>query len=353
MICLDGWSAMVEAGMKSASNLKWLWLVVLLALAAFGVWHYASRESGQHDLANAQPVKIGIATWPGFAPVYIATQRGFFGDLKVEPQVLDDFTARQAAFMSGKTDFTIYTIDSLAFDAAAGVRGKIVMVLDKSAGADGIVAKPGISSLAQLKGRKVAYTRGSPAHFLLYSALTKAGLRISDIVTVEVDDPTRAAEAFLAGSVDAAVTWEPYLGQIKGSGKGNILEDTRTLDDRIVDVLVASEDVVTKRPEVVQAVVSGWMRALDEVGLPKGDTFEIMATGLGMKSAEFEGGAKGVTFATRALNWSWLGPNSAGASRGQFLFEDASKVWIAAGFKNVPIDGSPFVTNRFVKNERR
>lgn len=344
---------MDEAGTKSASNLKWVLLVLVLAMAVFGIWRYSTRESGRPDLANVQPVKIGIATWPGFAPVFIAKQRGFFGDLKVEPQVLDDFTARQAAFTSGKTDFTIYTIDSLAFDAAAGVRGKIVMVLDKSAGADGIVAKPGISTLAQLKGRKIAYTRGSPAHFLLYSALAKAGLRISDIVTVEVDDPTRAAEAFLAGSVDAAVTWEPYLGQIKGSGKGIILEDTRTLDDRVVDVLVASEDVVTNRPEVVQAVVSGWMRALDEVGSRKGDTFQIMANGLGMKLADFEGGAQGVAFATREQNWSWLGPNGGGRSRGQLLFEDASKVWTAAGFKNVPATGAAFVTSRFVQNEQR
>lgn len=344
---------MNEAGTRLASNLKWLLLVLVLALAAFGIWRYSARENAAHDLTNARPVKIGIATWPGFAPVYIAKQRGFFGGLKVEPQVLDDFTARQAAFTSGKTDFTIYTINSLAFDAAAGVRGKIVMVLDKSAGADGIVARPEISSLAQLKGRKIAYTRGSPAHFLLYSALAKAGLRTSDVETVEVDDPTRAAEAFLAGSVDAAVTWEPYLSQIKESGKGNVLEDTRTLDDRIVDVLVASDDVVAKRPEVVQAVVSGWMRALDEVGTRKSDTFQIMATGLGMKVADFEGGAQGVTFATRELNWSWLGPNGNGTSRGQLLFEEASSVWTEAGFKNVPSDGTPFLTSHFVQNERR
>lgn len=348
-----GWGTMKDIDSEASGKLKWLWLLLLAALVAIGIWIFTSRETARVGQPDTPEVKIGIATWPGFAPVFLAKQRNYFGDVTVVPQVLDDFTARQAAFTSGKTDFTIYTIDSLAFDAAAGVRGKIVMVLDKSAGADGIVARPEIRSLGQLKGRKIAYTRGSPAHFLLYSALAKAGLNISDVTAVEVDDPTRAAEAYLAGSVDAAVTWEPYLSQIKQSGKGVILEDTRTLDNRIVDVLVASEDAVTNRPKVVQAVVSGWMKALDEIKAPRTDTFQIMANGLGMKLADFEEGAQGVSFATRELNRAWLGAGESGKAKGHLLFEEAAKVWIAADFKNVPADGTPFLTSRFVESEWR
>ena len=327
---------------------KWIAILLVALVVAIGIWLVSSKR----DVARTNApltTSIGIATWPGFAPAFIAKERGFFKNLNVSVNVLDDFTARQAAFVSGKTDFTIYTIDSLAFDAGKGLDGKIVMILDRSNGADGIVARAGIRAISDLKGKKVAYTRGSPAHFLLFTALSKAGLQLSDIETVEVDDPTRAAEAFLAGSVDAAVTWEPYLSQIVKSRKGVVLGDTRTIDDRIIDVLVARNEVIAEHPEIVQAVVSGWMQALDEVAHPKADTFAIMAKGLGMPEADFRGGAAGVAFADRAMNAQWLVPVSSGQSKASLLFDDAAKLWQIAGFGKPPKVGVSYVTDNFVR----
>jgi NitT/TauT family transport system substrate-binding protein len=325
--------------------------ITFVSLFAWLVWNHQNSTIGEQK--EKVSTRIGIATWPGFAPVYLGVAREYFNGVSVKADIIDDFSARQAAFVSGKTDFTIYTVDSLAFDAGQGVNGKIVMVLDRSNGADGIVARKGIKSFADLKGLKVAYTRGSPAHFLLFAALSKAGMKISDITTIEVDDPTRAAEAFLAGSVDAAVTWEPYLSQIKTSGKGVVLGDTRTINDRIIDVLVASNEVVKNNPKLVQDVVSGWMRALDEIARPKTDTYSIMAKGLGMPEADFREGAIGVTFADRDMNWYWLGQNESGRSKSQDLFSEASNLWVSAGFKKAPGDESDYSTETFVKGERR
>ena len=324
------------------------WLVTTLAVLAGILFFLYPQFVAQRPAKGAQSTQIGIATWPGFAPSFLAKERGYFGDVNVGINVLDDFSARQAAFISGKTDFTIYTIDSLAFDAGKGVRGKIVLILDRSNGADGIVATTSIGSIADLKGKKVAYTRGSPAHFLLVSALARAGLTINDIQTVEVDDPTRAAEAFLAGSVDASVTWEPYLTQIKTSGKGRVLADTRSLDDRIIDVLVASESAIKDKPELVKKVVDGWMRALVEVHQPRADTFAIMANGLGMREQEFRSNAQGVMFADWAMNLAWLGPQGAAPSRASVLFSDAARLWRATKLSAAPSSPVPYFSSQFL-----
>lgn len=325
---------------------------ILLATAGLVAWLLGAFPSRQAEPVAAHGnARISIATWPGFAPVFLARERGYFDGVNVTADVLDDFTARQSAFITGQHDFTIYTIDSLAFDAGKGVRGQIVMVLDRSNGADGIVVRPGITSVAGLRGKRVAYTRGSPAHFLLVNALREAGLTVRDIRTVEVDDPTRAAEAFLAGSVDAAVTWEPYLGQIRTSGRGTVLTDTRRTPDRIIDVLVASPNVVRDRPQVVRAVVHGWLRALDEIAQPRADTYRVMATGLGMQEAEFRAGAGGVLFANRDMNRHWLVSPPGQPTRADQLFRQAAEIWRQERLSDSPLDPTPFISNRFVLQE--
>lgn len=282
-------------------------------------------------------VGIGVATWPGFAPAYVAKEHGYFGSTMMTIDVLDDFSARRAAYESGQHQFTIYTIDSFAFDIGKGLDGQIVMVLDESRGADGIVARAHIATAADLRGKSVAYTRGSPAHFFLVNYLRGAGLSIADIRTVEVDDPTRAAQAFMGGTVDAAVTWEPYLSQIKTKGVGKVLADTSTMPGLIVDVLVASRSTAKEHPDIVRTVVSGWLKALAEVRQPRADTYSIMAKSLGMKEDEFKAGAAGILFSDEVRNRHWLGTTAGtNVSRGEALFDEAAKIWITEKLSSAP-----------------
>src|SRR5262249_4276190 len=152
--------------------------------------------------------------------------------------------------------------DSAAFTAAHGVEQKIFLISDMSFGADGIVARPSIRSAAGLQGKKVAYTRGSPSHFLLGQYLKKYGMGMRDIKPVEVDDPGKAGEAFLSGSVDAAVTWDPFIPQIVRSGKGRLLGSSRTLPGVIMSVLVGNPKAMRERPEDFQKFVNGWLKGV-------------------------------------------------------------------------------------------
>jgi len=87
----------------------------------------------------------------------------------------------------------ISSLDVFAQESAQGIKGKVFLVTDVSWGGDGIVARKEIKSIRDLKGKKVAFARGTPSHFLLYKALKQAGLSPKDIVQVKVDDPGHAA----------------------------------------------------------------------------------------------------------------------------------------------------------------
>ncbi len=92
--------------------------------------------------------------------------------------------------------------------------GEAILVLDKSP----------ITSLAELKGRKVAFTKGANVHNLYVRALEKAGLSQKDVTPVYLAPPDGRA-AFERGSVDAWAIWDPYLAAAQAGIKTRVLAD--------------------------------------------------------------------------------------------------------------------------------
>src|SRR4051794_30218651 len=101
-----------------------------------------------HNSAR-EPLRVGIDTFVGFAPVYLARDLGYFDeyDVKVEPQVIMDTMERTTALAGGRIDALCTTADSLLLAAANGADLVIVAAVDESAGADGIVSRPSVTSL--------------------------------------------------------------------------------------------------------------------------------------------------------------------------------------------------------------
>ena len=111
----------------------------------------------------------------------------------------------------------------------------------------------GITSVAALKGRRVALTRGSNAHYLLLAALTKAGLTWSDITPVYLS-PADAPAAFQAGSIDAWSIWDPYLSSALANLDARVLQDgTATVANR--QYFLATRSLATAEPAVLKAVL--------------------------------------------------------------------------------------------------
>ncbi len=296
---------------------------------------------------KSRPVfRVGIATWPGFAPGFIAKEKGFFEDLPVEFLVIDDFPSRQSAFTSAQTHATISTLDSFAFESGQGVHGRVALILDESYGADAIVVSPRIRSAQDLKGKKIAYTRGSPSHFFLIQYLRKNGLAMNDITRIEVDDPGRAGEAFVSGSVDCAVTWEPNITQIVNSGKGRILESTKTTPGLIVDVLVVNPHIAQERKEDVKLLLTAWLKAVNFIKTNEAEAYSIMARNLKINDSEFPGMASGLRYANDTRNRELLLPLA--RSKAIEIFDSATKIWIEEKLISIPQRGSDLIDGSFV-----
>ncbi|HEV7439713.1 MAG TPA: aliphatic sulfonate ABC transporter substrate-binding protein, partial [Methylobacterium sp.] len=131
-------------------------------------------------------------------------------------------TVRWVEFSFGPPLLEALSLGSIAF----GQTGDAPPIFAQATGADLVyaAAQPGggsgsaillptgstIRTLADLKGKRVAFAKGSSAHNLTIAALEKAGLTYRDIEPV-ILAPADGAAAFARGSVDAWTVWDPYF----------------------------------------------------------------------------------------------------------------------------------------------
>jgi sulfonate transport system substrate-binding protein len=118
----------------------------------------------------------------------------------------------------------------------------------------GILVRPGLDvrTLADLKGKRVAFTRGSSAHNVAIVALEKAGLTFNDITPVYLNPPDAVA-AFSRGSIDVWAIWDPYFAIGEKHG-GRILIETRELTASN-SFYIANRGFAQRNPHVLRDVI--------------------------------------------------------------------------------------------------
>jgi sulfonate transport system substrate-binding protein len=121
-----------------------------------------------------------------------------------------------------------------------------------------------IGGIADLKGKKVAFNKGSDVHWLVVSALQKAGLKYTDIQPVYLT-PADARAAFQRGAVDAWAIWDPFFVAAQKQTDARVLTNAEGITNRYQYFLSARE-YAEKKPEVLSiameelGTVGKWVR---------------------------------------------------------------------------------------------
>ena len=321
-------------------------LGVIAVCLIFGVLSVGCQTGEPQE--NQESVSITINSWIGWAPLYLAIEKNLFDGVELKITRVEDTGTRKASILAGHVDGYTSSVDNFALDSAEGVPGKIVLCFDESFGGDGIVAKRDINSVNDLKGKQIAFQKGLPSHFLLLTALTKAGLSQSDVKQFDMD-ADKAGAAFASGQLDAAVTWEPWISKAAEMANGKVLLTTKDFPGLIVDVLVFRDEVIEERPELVGKIVSGWFRALDYWKQNKTEADQIMANSYSLPVDEFEAMCSGVRFYDLEKNIEYFGtPDSPGLIYS--VFNAASELWFKAGITSSQSIAGTKIESSFVRN---
>lgn len=277
------------------------------------------------------PVKIGLVTWMGYGPFYVAQEKGFFKENNVEVQLekIEGDVERRAAIASGNLDAIALTLDSMIVLRSNDIPLKTVMAIDASNGGDGIVAVQGINSIEDLKGHEIAFPSGLPSHFFLYSVLKEHGMKMSDIKPVPMD-ADQAGAAFASGKIDAAVTWEPWLSKAREIGRGHVLADSKTHPGEIEDVLFMRENVIAERPQEIEGIIKAWYKAVDFVASNPAEAKTIMAKAFGLPEDKVTMLLPGIRYEGKPGNQAAFGT----ADKPGFLlplYDRISEGWLSEG----------------------
>jgi NitT/TauT family transport system substrate-binding protein len=249
---------------------------------------------------SAEPIKLGMSTWLGYAPLYLAKEKGFFQKLGVDVEivVIESPADRRVAFAADRIQGFATTVDTQVMTAAAEnpIPVKQVLALDDSHGGDGIVAKKEIKTIKDLKGKTVAAQLGAGAsYFWLNYVLNQNGMKLADLKAVDMKAGD-AGSAFVAGKIDAAVTWEPWLSRAKDTPFGHVLLSSDKTPGIIVDSLAFKPEFIKKRGAEIKKIVAGWFEAVEFAAKNPAEADAVMAKFTGQKPEEFTKEKTGVRF---------------------------------------------------------
>ena len=268
------------------------------------------RKTPGTNGGSGRPFRIGMVSFAGYAPLYLAKEKGFFGDLDVQLERIEEVPSIRAAIVRGDLNAYLATPD-IALDTNTKPPGKAVWAIDESAGGAGVVVSGEIQDLSGLKGKKVAAEPGLPPNFVLLYLLHKNGMSIKD---VNFQDMTtqNAAAAFASKSVDAAGIYEPYLSQAMKQRKGSrVVISSKQTPGLIVDLVFVRDDEVAPRSADVLKLIEGWRKAMKFINDSPSEAFDIMAKAFNLPVEEFRDTVGGIRWLDLPENQALFGTDQA------------------------------------------
>jgi NitT/TauT family transport system substrate-binding protein len=296
--------------------------------------------------AQETPVSIALSGWTGFAPLTLAKEAGIFKkngldvSLKKVPQ-----KDRHLVIASGDVQCAATTVETWIVWNANGVATTQIFQLDKSFGADGMVVKSDITKISDLKGKTVAASApGTAPYFTLAWMLRKNGLTPKDVKVVNLE-PQAAANAMIAGNagLDAAMTYEPYLGAVRSKPEAGKIIAT-TLDyPMIMDTFGCTPKFLADNPKAAKAIADSYFEAVEMIAKEPKKSFEIMGADVKQSAEQFEASQKYLRWQDRAANQKFFSGEHA-----QFSKEAAELLLEVGIIKQLP-DMSKLADTRFLK----
>ena len=290
-------------------------------------------------------VTIGMSGWTGFAPLTLAKEAGIFAKngLDVTIKKIPQGT-RHLAIASGDIQCAATTVETWVAWNANGVATTQIFQLDKSFGADGMATRGNIASIKDLKGKTVAASApGTAPYFTLAWFLKENGLSVKDVTVVNME-PAAAAQAFIAGQNDVAMTYEPYLSAVRAAPQSGKIIAT-TLDyPMIMDTFGCTPGFLSANEAAAKALTKSYFDAVEMIKTDPKKSYEIMGADVKQTGEQFEASAKYLRWANAEDNKKFF------SGEWQAFSKKAADLLLEIGvIKAIPADLNKLADTRFMQ----
>ncbi|WP_404976854.1 MULTISPECIES: ABC transporter substrate-binding protein [unclassified Acidovorax] len=302
---------------------------------------------GAATAVQAQDTKIvlGMSGWTGFAPLTLADKAGLFkkNGLDVELKMIPQ-KDRHLALASKAIQCAATTVETHVAWNTNGVPIVQIFQMDKSYGADGIAVRNDVKSFADLKGKTIAVSApGTAPYFGLAWMLSKNGMSLKDVKTVSLE-PQPAAQSFVAGQNDAAMTYEPYLSTVRASPQAGKILATTIDYPMVMDTVGCAPDWLKANPKAAQALTQSYFDALDLIKADPAKANEIMGAAVKQTGDAFAKSSAYLRWQDKAANQKFF------AGELQQFMKDAAAVLLEAGvIRKQPDNFNAMFDDSFIK----
>lgn len=319
------------------------------------------QKAGEGDFSSGEDQKsttggkdddvltVQLVTWGGYAPgLYFnegseaSMQSRFYKDYGIKVRFVknDDLMAALNAWIADEYDILVQTADAFPLytfpDDLREFDPQVFMQVDWSRGGDVLIAKRGINTINDLKGKRIAVTEPAPSQTLLVSALEAAGLRYGDVQVAAAQDPVVASQMFKAPDIDAAVVWSPFdaeaIREVPGS---KVLVTTREQSHIIADIFFAKASFIRDNRETIHKFYEGWMKGVAELhNNPSNQdkAARYLAEFLDFSLEDAQGAMANVRWTSHGDNQDFFGLNpSYRGVKGADLYDKMSKTFFELG----------------------
>jgi len=293
---------------------------LLLSIAGFPVL----SSLASCELSATPPLIISSHIWPGYELMFLARQENWLPATGLTLNETSSATASMNALVAGEVDGAALTLDEVLRARAKGIQLSIVLVFDVSAGADVVLVRPDIQTLAELEGKRIGVEQSALGALMLHKLLAKAGLPISSVTQVAITGDAHQ-NFWHDEQLDAIITYEPTSTRLEAEGARRIF-DSRDIPDTIFDVLAVKSDVISEKKQALCALVDGHFKARKQLHHNPQDASHRMAGRLNLAADD-------VLNAYRGLQLPDIYANHRLLTDGQLLSaaKNVSQVMVEAG----------------------
>lgn len=303
--------------------------LIILAVGAIAFTAWKLNDSGKLNLTSIggdpYDATVIVDTYTGWAPIVWGNggkdgskDSYFYKNFGVRLRILnmDDFDASRQAWKQDPKALAFCTLDSYPVEASSSgtmTDARYFVIHNFSAGADAIVVTKNINTVADLKGKKIAFSEGTASHSLLLNTLEAAGLDGTEVTQVKTGYGSDVATAFKAKQVDAAVVFTPddeaCIDAVPGT---KVLVSTKQINTLVTDGFLAHKEWLDKNPEKAKKIIEALLWANSEITFNESsynEACKVFSNEFDVPIEDVVATGQKINFATLQDNINWFGLN--------------------------------------------
>lgn len=223
------------------------------------------------SLAYADEIRFATQAIPHYAPLFVAKNKKWIDEelAKIGAKPTLKWTSFLAgppineSFAAGQQDIGFLGDTPAIIGKAAGINTRIIALTSSGPKSLAVVVpkSSSIKSPKDLKGKKVAVTKGSYAHHLLVLVLKQGGLTTKDIEFINLPNAD-VVTALQNGNIDAGAVWEPQITKLEAQGTARVLSDGTGIKKGAL-VIIATNEFATKHRDQLKAFLKAYQRGAE------------------------------------------------------------------------------------------